>query len=137
MGKKKKWKKPEIRTTYPEPISEEDLKLMSDVVRKRRAEWASSGLAVFAVRTGMQGEEVQTIVKDFITDLFHLSDTSKFNLESIIDQARDAYEGEKGIDDIEEGYLVMEIEKVRGEGPHLRGISPEVYDEAKPPVRGG
>lgn len=98
-----------IKNTQPVEVTQEEIKAMSILVRERRAVWATMALATFSTQTGMAGEEVQTVVKDLLTDLFHLSDGAKFNLESTIDQARDAYEAEVRIDDIEEDYLRQKV----------------------------
>lgn len=67
----------------------------------------------------MENEDAVTVAKDLLTTLFHLSDELSFNLESIIDQARIAYEGHIKIDDIEEDHLRSQAAFKVSSGPVL------------------
>lgn len=124
--KKKRWRKPAVRTVQQPTFSEEDIQFMSQEAIARRILATSYHLSGFALETGT-GNEVRDFAKNFLVGLFHLSDREKFNLESIIDQARDAYEGQKKIDDVERDYLESEILKIRGVLEKLRSNGAEVH----------
>jgi hypothetical protein len=71
--------------------------LSQDPTNDERAAWAAVGIAAFARVTDMDkaGEDTETIIGDFLTDLMHLCEHTGIDFDSKLDGARQNYEAEK------------------------------------------
>ena len=71
---------------------------MRDVTNGDRADWASSAVQVFAVKTGVDQEDVYIQVKDLLTDLLHFCDREGIVFKDVVRAAKGMYEEEKATD---------------------------------------
>lgn len=120
----------EIDPALPEEgFSAEEMEAKSFEVRESRAGKASLQLAFYAVRAGMAGNSSKDIAQHFLMNLFHLADLTGFNLESVIDQARWEFQGQKKIDEIEEEHLQGAILEDRKLAQVLKAGGAEIHAE--------
>jgi len=62
---------------------------------KERAGWAMAAVASFIVATGMQDEDLDTILTDLLADLMHACDNSGLDFDDLVRIARYHHEAEQ------------------------------------------
>lgn len=67
---------------------------MPETSNQRRASFAAKGLAAYAAITHQEGEDIETTVQDFLTDLRHFCDGHGIDFEWICERGRGNYEHE-------------------------------------------
>lgn len=79
-----------------DPDEHIDYDLDPSTVNNVRARFAAEGLLAYATRTGINGEEPATALKDLLGDLRHLCDALGLDFAAIDDSAYSAYQEELG-----------------------------------------
>lgn len=68
---------------------------MSETTNEDRAEWARQGLLAFGRACGLDRsgdiEDIQLVMGDFLTNLLHLCDLEKIELEDVLDGSYETY----------------------------------------------
>lgn len=85
---------------------------MSEVTNNERAEWAEEAVETFRHTTHMVDDEVETVVKDLIANMFHMAKRKGFNLDEVIEDARSCFEEEDLEESGEDRAKEARIEKL-------------------------